>query len=75
LGGVNEGSTNTSPGLPAYLPRPAGIPVAPFVMQKVLTKAIRAHRKNKGGRLHTQVKGPEKVGGRVAGRTGGGARK
>ncbi len=51
------------PALPAYAPRPAGIPVASFAMQKILTKTIRHHADNQNLN-NTAVKGPEKVGGK-----------
>lgn len=71
-----------APALPAYLPQRT--PVAPFAMQKILSKAMKQRRTNKGGKLHSQVKGADKMGGRIGsgiksgGRTGtatGGARK
>ncbi len=52
-------------------PRPQGIPVAPFAMQKILTKAIRHHAESQNLKS-TAVKGAEKVGGkRTAGRARG----
>lgn len=51
------------PALPAYAPRSAGIPVATFAMQKILTKTIRHHADNQNLKS-TAVKGPEKVGGK-----------
>jgi hypothetical protein len=60
---MNETATVITPALPSFLPRPAGIPVAPFAMQKILSKAIRTHADNQNLR-NTKVKGPDKMGGK-----------
>ncbi len=60
---MSEPSTATVPVLSTYLPRPAGIPVAPMAMQKILTKAIRSHVTTQNMR-NTQVKGADKMGGK-----------
>jgi hypothetical protein len=61
---MNQPDTvNPVPALPAFLPNPRGIPVAPFSMQKILTKAIRSHGANQNLR-NTTVKGPDKMGGK-----------
>jgi hypothetical protein len=60
---MSEPSTASIPALPAFLPNPRGIPVAPFAMQKILTKAIRSHSANQNLRS-TAVKGPDKMGGK-----------
>ena len=53
----------TTASLPAFLPRPQGIPVAPMSMQKILTKAIRSHADNQN-LANTKVKGADKMGGK-----------
>jgi hypothetical protein len=70
---MNETATVIAPALPSFLPRPAGIPVAPFAMQKILSKAIRTHADNQNLR-NTKVKGPDKMGGKHGGRAGRGGR-
>jgi hypothetical protein len=66
---MSESSTATVPVLPAFLPRPAGVPVAPFAMQKILSKAIRSHAGNQN-LGNTAVKGPDKMGGKRTGARG-----
>ena len=64
---MSDSATANVPALPTFLRQ--GIPVAPFAMQKILTKAIRSHATNQN--LHsTAVKGPDKVGGKRSGRAG-----
>jgi hypothetical protein len=64
---MSDSSIVTTPALPTFLRQ--GIPVAPFAMQKILTKAIRSHATNQN--LHsTAIKGPDKVGGKRGGRAG-----
>ena len=71
---MNEPAAVIAPALPTFLPRPAGIPVAPLAMQKILTKTIRHHADNRN-LGNTAVKGPEKVGGKRGGaRAGRGGR-
>jgi len=66
---MQDPATVSAPGLPSFLPRPAGVPVAPFSMQKVLSKVIRSHAGNQNLR-NTQVKGADKMGGKRSGRGG-----
>lgn len=82
---MNETATVIAPALPHFLPQPAGlprdgsavlrgIPVAPFAMQKILSKAIRSHAGNQNLR-NTAVKGPDKMGSpRRSGAKAGGKR-
>jgi len=70
-----------APALPSYLPARAGVvgvnlslpqrtPVAPFAMQRILTKAIRSHGKSTN--LHNfKVKGADKMGGKRGSSRGG----
>jgi hypothetical protein len=65
---MSEPSTTSQPALPTFLPR--GIPVAPFSMQKVLTKAIRSHGSNQN--LHNfKTKDADKMGGKRGSSRGG----
>jgi hypothetical protein len=65
---MNEPTAASLPALPTFLPR--GIPVAPFAMQKILTKAIRSHATNQN--LHsTAIKAPDKMGGKRGSSRGG----
>lgn len=71
---MSETATLTVPALPTFLPRPAGIPVAPFSMQKILSKVIRTHADNQN-LANTKVRGPDKMGSsRRSGARGGGKR-
>jgi hypothetical protein len=63
---MSDSANTITPALPTFLPRPAGVPVAPFAMQKVLSKAIRSHAGNQNLR-NTAVKGPDKLGGKRGG--------
>ena len=65
---MNEPTAASLPALPTFLPR--GIPVAPFVMQKILTKAIRSHATNQN--LHNfKTKDADKMGGKRGSSRGG----
>jgi len=66
---MSEPATVITPVLPSFLPRPAGVPVAPFSMQKILSKVIRSHADNKN-LANTKVKGPDKMGGKGGSRSG-----
>jgi hypothetical protein len=81
---MSDSATANVPALPSFLPvapkpgvggpRPAGIPVAPFAMQKILTKAIRSHTSNQNLR-NAAVKGADKMGSpRRSGAKAGGKR-
>jgi hypothetical protein len=67
---MSESATVIVPALPTFLPRPAGIPVAPFSMQKILSKVIRSHADNQN-LANTKVKGPDKMGGKRGGTRAG----
>lgn len=70
---MNDQPSQFVPALPTFTPRPQGIPVAPFSMQKILSKVIRSHADNQN-LGNTKVKGADKMGGKRgsarAGRSG-----
>ena len=65
---MSEPIASNPPSLPVFRPRPAGIPVASFGEQKILTKLIRSHVQN-GNLRNFKVKGADKLG-KGAGRGG-----